>query len=75
MKIVPVIALFAALVSAGPTNRATQACTPSACTCDGVERQFCGDPSVDPNCLVGHVYSCYTTGETCLWGPSNTCYW
>lgn len=52
-----------------------RSCTPRpGCWCNKVQGQFCGNPSVNPDCLAGHVYECNeNTGRTCDYGVRESC--
>ncbi|KAF8349495.1 hypothetical protein F5887DRAFT_498333 [Amanita rubescens] len=54
-------------------EKAKRSCTPSKCLCNKVEGLFCGNESINPNCLNDDVYQCSTTGSTCVYGYRTSC--
>ncbi|KAL4947205.1 hypothetical protein BDW69DRAFT_178872 [Aspergillus filifer] len=59
--------------TAPDADLAKRQCTTSSCRCNGIQGQFCGDSSVNPNCLDTHVYECNPSGATCVYGYRNSC--
>ncbi|GLB38237.1 putative ZIP Zinc transporter [Lyophyllum shimeji] len=53
--------ILAGLAAASPEpleaeGLSKRACTPSKCACNGVQGQFCGTSTINPDCVKGHVY-------------------
>jgi hypothetical protein len=46
-----------------------KSCSASSCVCNGIQGQFCGDESINAECLNTHVYECQDgTGYACDYG-------
>ncbi|TDL16048.1 hypothetical protein BD410DRAFT_651956 [Rickenella mellea] len=71
---------FAAALATGGSNAmnvglAKRHCPPPSCPCDGslAPSLFCGNETVDPRCTHGHIFQCFSNGQTCDSGPKFSC--
>ncbi|KIK66446.1 hypothetical protein GYMLUDRAFT_157939, partial [Collybiopsis luxurians FD-317 M1] len=51
-----------------------RSCTPSSCTCNSVQGQFCDNEAINLSCTNSHVFECNKdTGHTCDYGVRTSC--